>query len=53
MNKTKKSLLAAEKVFFEYMGFDKYPTHRIILDSADIVQMIATGIERSLAELSK
>lgn len=47
---TKKSLILAEKVFFEYLDIDKYPTHNVIISATDIVQMISTGIETALPE---
>ena len=47
---TKPSLVIARKVFLEYFGVNKFPKHKVILNSFEIVQMIATGIERALAE---
>jgi hypothetical protein len=43
--KTKKSIIDAEKIFFEYMGIVDYPKTKLKINSSDIVQMIAKGIE--------
>jgi hypothetical protein len=41
------NLVKAEEVYFEFMGITEYPKHKVILNSIDIVQMIAIGIERT------
>lgn len=46
---TDPDLELAKEVFFEYMDLDDYPKHRIIVDSFDIVQMIANGIKKNRA----
>jgi hypothetical protein len=50
---TNNNLLLAEKVFFESMHINDYPKHRVIINSLDIVQMIAKGIELALNQYNK
>jgi hypothetical protein len=44
------NLTKAEAIFFEYMNLDNYPKRKIIINSIDVVQMIALGIEQGIEE---